>query len=295
MNGPVSAPVTFPALRPRALLWAVGLLAVLGLTSACSPSFGSGRAAAVLEAGRLQADALGLAIAAGDAARGNLDGIDELKSLREQIAARIARLAEGDAALAIPAPGDSQKAALEGVTREWDGLKGDLQRIVSVQDALLDAVDSAQELAAGAALLQARLDELARQRAEAGSPAAEQYSLMRGVLASERMQRSTGIILSGGAAGVSAADRLARDALLLERTVDALRDGDAALGVQRLGGGPERSALDEVLAAHQRVGPAVEALLETAPALLDAVDAADLLRSDAQRMAGRVDELAASY
>lgn len=291
MNGSVDWPVTARRLhRCRTLLMA----ALLAMTTACAGSFGAG-SGAVLEAGRLQADALSMSLAAADAARGNLDAIDELGTLRTRIAARIARLSEGDSALGIPPPGDAQREAMERLASAWGPLDETVEVIVSGADPMLEAIDAAAELSALLPQLQARLDQLARQRAEAGRPATELYSLMLALKMSERMLRSIETLVAGGPRAIAAADLLARDSAWVQRALTGLREGDASTAVERPVGGPERSVLEEAIAAHSRLESPIEALLGNSTLLFEVIDAAETLRYESPNLADTADALAASY
>jgi twitching motility protein PilJ len=94
-------------------------------------------------------------------------------------------------------------------------------------------------------------------RIKQGASADRLYILMRQHLLLERILRSARAVLQAGVEGVTAQDRLHRDTAVYVRTLDALIDGNADLGVQALA---DADSLADLRAARERFGPVADQL-----------------------------------
>lgn len=229
---------------------------------------------------RLWASEVEAAALAGTARRAMAGDADAFDEMQASIAAIDQQLAD--------APTDPKAAAaIDAARRAWRGVREPVDQLQSGRAVVLDAHEALSEIDASAVRLQSLLHEATRQAADAaakgGSGCTDAAGTMRwtGMLVTLVPRISSGLreVVGGGAAAVSAQDRVRRDLTMTQRLLDGLRRGDAESGIAKAA--PATAALlDEAAAVLDALKPRIEAIDANAAALLELADAAGDLHLD---------------
>lgn len=212
-----------------------------------------------------EVDAVALALHAQMAVQGHAEAFDSLRANRDAVEARLGSAAP------TPVPG--------GISRAWSEVRQGADRILLHQQAVLGAVDAELAFTAELPALLVRLDEIGRSLAggnEAGI--IEQVRLLgQSQQLLQRMAGHAARIRAGNADAISAADSFNRDRTVLARILGGLQDGDAELGMEAITQAEASKALTQVRQSYIAIQPRVDALLASAPAVLETHEAADSL------------------
>lgn len=198
------------------------------------------------------------------AAGGDAEAFDALRRSRDAVEAALA-------AAAAKSPPPANLAGAWSETRELADL------IQSHRDAVLQALDIEADFRAAMPPLLVRIDEITRSVTDSDPPGTtlQVYLLGRVQLLLTRMERGAGQLRAGGSDAISAADRFARDARMVDQTLSGLLEGNPELGIEAIAAPEARAALGDVPPAIAQARRTAEPLLAAAPALLEARDAAD--------------------
>ena len=212
-----------------------------------------------------EVDVVALALHAQMAAQGRAEAFDSLRAHRDAVEARLGN----GAPTPVPA----------GITRAWSEVRQGADQILSHQQAVLGAVDAELAFTAELPALLVRLDEIGRSLADGHEPRSiEQVRLLgQSQQLLQRMAGHAARIRAGDADAISAADRFNRDGTVLARILGGLQDGDAELGMEAITQAEASMALAQVRQSYIAIQPRVDALLASAPALLETHEAADSL------------------
>jgi twitching motility protein PilJ len=212
-----------------------------------------------------EVESVALVAHADAAAGGRVEDFDALRASRTSIEAALG------AATSDPATAD--------VARAWSATRELVDAVLSHRDAVLARVEPEISFSSSAGPIMARLDEVSRmlsERTQAGA-AKQVYLLGRVQLLLQRIQQRAQAVRRGGADAMSAADGLARDVAILERTLAGLHEGNAELEIDAIAAPDARAVLGEARQLFGEARATIEPLLSGATELVEARDAADAL------------------
>jgi twitching motility protein PilJ len=173
------------------------------------------------------------------------------------VAAAPARLAAALPRFGKRAERDALQYRVERIAGQIDAWVQDCVRIADLREVVLLGHEVRASLEASMPQQMVLLEEVARRMRKQGASADRLYILMRQHVLLERILRSARAVLQAGVEGVTAQDRLHRDTAVYVRTLDALIDGNADLGVQALA---DADSLADLRAARERFGPVADQL-----------------------------------
>jgi hypothetical protein len=247
-------------IAPLALLVALCGGAAMLLVAGCGgaamlPLAGQAQSLA-LEAHRASADVALASITLRDAWDGSADAYAELSAQCSAVAAAPARLAAALPRFGNRAERDALQYHVERIAGQIDAWVQDCVRIADLREVVLLGHEVRASLEASMPEQMVLLERVAM-RIKQGASADRLYILMRQHVLLERILRSARAVLQAGVEGVTAQDRLHRDTAVYVRTLDALIDGNADLGVQALA---DADSLADLRAARERFGPVAHQL-----------------------------------
>lgn len=219
-------------------------------------------------ASNLQVNSQRLAIQGREAVAGDGGAYQAFRATKGEVDGDIASLQQnfGDTA-GVAGP-------IQTVATTWEPIEQNAQQVIDSQETVLALAGNADRFTQGVPGLQAQLDELVRAMSNTGSPASQVYMALREVVLTGDMVRFVTEIQAGGEGAVGAADTLQRRVSLFEQVRAGLREGDENLNVQALSNASALEALERVDELWAEVRPALDAIMQAAPSLAGAQEAA---------------------
>ncbi|MCA1714397.1 MAG: methyl-accepting chemotaxis protein, partial [Gammaproteobacteria bacterium] len=132
--------------------------------------------------------------------------------------------------------------------------------------------------------LQAQMDEVVRAMSAGGAPSSQIYIALREVVLAATMARRVAEIRAGGPSASLAGDALARDAGVFGQVLNGLRQGDAAMNVQRLTNPGAIAALNRANALWVEMKKDLDAILSTSQNLFRAQSAATAIAAGSNKL-----------
>ena len=213
-----------------------------------------------------------------EAAAGNLEAFEELKTTRANIEARVNGLQNGDARAGIPGyktDSDAVRIPLNKLNEDWQPINNAANTILTRQELVLDITETADEFSRSIPQLTSKVDELVALLRDTGASGRQIYTASRQILYADRMLRRVSDILQGGDQAISAADQFARDAQVYGRVLDAWLQGDADIGVEALTNPTAREIVADVHALYAGIRQNVDKIQSASTDLFEVTEAAD--------------------
>lgn len=165
---------------------------------------------------------------------------------------------------------------LEQVRKLWEEVRGDVAVILQGEDTVLDLHEVAETLGQTVPQLQSEYEGVVEILAESNADPMMIALAERQSLLAERIMRSIDNVLTGGDNAVLAADSFGRDANRFARVLDAMIEGDDALGIDPIEDEVALDFLGEIAVLFDEfVNQSVDEILSTAPELFQVRAAAD--------------------
>ncbi len=236
-------------------------------------------------ASSLQVNSQKLANQGREAVGGNAASFAEFKKTRAQIADDIALLNSRFGQTADVA------GPIQDVTATWTPLAKGADQVIASEQAVLGLAGHASSFTTKVPQLQAQLDEVVRAMSASGSPSSQIYIALREVVTAATMARRVTEIQAGGPTASVAGDALARDAGVFAQVLNGLREGDAALNVQKLTNPAAVASLNQAATQWAEMKKDLDAILASSQALFRAqtaaaamTDGSNKLLADAERL-----------
>jgi twitching motility protein PilJ len=229
-------------------------------------------------ASNLQVNSQRLANQGRDAVGGNAESFAAFKATKQQIDADIQSLNErfgNTTGVAGP---------IKTVTETWAPLARSADQVIGSERAVLGLAGNADRFTQRVPQLQAQMDEVVRAMSASGSPSSQIYIALREVVLAATMARRVAEIRAGGPTASLAGDALARDAGVFGQVLNGLRQGDAALNVQRLTNPAALAALNQANTLWTEMKKDLDAILGTSQNLFRAQTAAAALSTGSNKL-----------
>jgi twitching motility protein PilJ len=213
-----------------------------------------------------------------EAAQGNLEAFEELKTTRSAIETRVNGLMKGDGRAGIPAysnESDAVRIPLNKLNEDWQPINNAANTILSRQELVLDITETAAEFQSSIPQLTSKIDELFAVFRDSRASGDDLYLASRQMLLADRMLRRVSDILQGGDQAISAADQFARDAQFYRRVLGGWLQGDAEIGIAALTNPAARTIVSDVQEIYSGVGDSVDKIQAASTDLFEVTEAAD--------------------
>jgi len=218
-------------------------------------------------AGELRVLSQRIAKNAVEAAAGTPEAFDSLKDARNDFSERWGYLSAGDERIGLPAVPSSLQAEVAAVEQDWNTLRQNTDAILASEQTVLSLHQVAATLAETIPQLQVEYEEVVDILLESGAPAAQVAVAQRQSLLAERILGSVNKVLSGDQDSVQAADMFGRDASLFGRVLNAMLEGNEAMGIAQVSDVEALDRLAAISELFQFVSGSVDEILETSPEL----------------------------
>lgn len=245
----------------------------------------------IAHAGELRVLSQQIAKDAVEAATGTQEAFASLKQARNEFERRWGYLAQGNESIGLPAVPESLRAEVNAVEQDWNTLRRDTDAILSSEQTVLSLHQVASTLAETIPQLQVEYEEVVDILLESGAPAAQVSVAQRQSLLAERILGSVNKVLSGDQDSVQAADMFGRDASLFGRVLNAMIEGNVAMGISAVADEEALDRLAEISELFQFVSGSVDEILETSPELFQVRESANSIFEVSQTLLDKTSAL----
>ncbi len=245
----------------------------------------------IAHAGELRVLSQQIAKDAVEAATGTQEAFASLKQARNDFNQRWGYLSQGNESIGLPAVPESLRTEVNAVEQDWNTLRRDTDAILSSEQTVLSLHQVASTLAETIPQLQVEYEEVVDILLESGAPAAQVSVAQRQSLLAERILGSVNKVLSGDQDSVQAADMFGRDASLFGRVLNAMIEGNVAMGITAVADEEARDRLSEIAELFQFVSGSVDEILETSPELFQVRESANSIFEVSQTLLDKTSAL----
>ncbi|HQY81262.1 MAG: methyl-accepting chemotaxis protein [Thermomonas sp.] len=237
-------------------------------------------------ASNLQVNSQRLAVQAQDAVSGNADSYKAFKSTKEQIDGDVKSLNDnfGDAT-GVSGP-------IKAVTDTWTPLAKGAEQLLAAEPQVLALAGQADSVTAKMPQLQAQLNEVVRGLASGGAGSGQVFTALQQVVTSAAIARRIAELRAGGSGAQVAADGLARDAAVFDRSMNGLRNGGG--DIARVTAAGAVAPLNQAFTLWQGMKKDLDALNASSRNLLGAQASATALASGSNKLLSESQRLLAS-
>ena len=209
-----------------------------------------------------------------EAASGKEAAFEQLKKSRNEFEQKLNLITQGNPETGLPAsslPYDPEV----GVSQRWETVKANADRILENKDTVLNLHQIAKILNETIPQLQIEYEDVVMNLLANDAPADQISVAERQSLRAERIVRSVNNILSGDEDAAIAANRFGEDATLFGRVMNAMFDGNQAMGISKVTDEDAIYGLEAIAELFGAVDNNVKAILATSPALFKVRNAAN--------------------
>ena len=246
-------------------------------------------------AGELRVLSQRIAKNAAEAAAGKQEAFGLLKEARDDFATRWGYLTSGNEATGLPQAPSTVQPQVQEVEKDWQRLRDNSDIILASEPTVLSLHQVAATLAETVPQLQTEYEEVVQILVATGAPSAQVAVAQRQLLLAERILGSVNKVLAGDADSVQAADTFGRDASLFGRVLEAMRQGNMAMGISRVTDPDASQRLDEIAELFEFVSGSVDEILETSPELFQVRESSNAIFTDSQTLLDKASILAEKF
>lgn len=214
------------------------------------------------------------------AARGNVQGLSRLKAHGTEMQTMLDRLRNGDTVGPLPPLPERMAPSLQAVETRWDGIRNDIDVILSGAQAAAAMRENGKSLDALFSSARLTTQEVFGAVAS-GTASAEHVSLVgRQLVRLERMSIDVKRTLEGGTDTAAAALSLKRDVTDFVRTTERLLGDDKSDPGLRVDDPVARQGIERVASLFANRSGLIDAFIGSSESLLEVHEAANMIDAD---------------
>jgi twitching motility protein PilJ len=207
-----------------------------------------------------------------DAFSGSRPAFASLRIARSQFPQQLSELRDGHEGL--PPPGSSMLVYIKSIESKWLPVSKAVDQLASAQARILFIRDVSGNLNKNIKTIQAYYADLVDILADSVVSNATLLAAQQQLWLIERIGRNIDRILEGGATAPNAADEFKQDALLFQRNMEGLRDGDTIRDIDRLRDKDAREILTLAAELYAQISESVSEIYNAHGELVRAAAAA---------------------
>jgi twitching motility protein PilJ len=169
-------------------------------------------------------------------------------------------------------------------TATWVPMGKNADQILASESAVLALAGNAKNFTDRVPQLQAQLDEMGRAMSSTGSAPSQVFMAVRQSVLAASMAKSVAEMRAGGAGASLAGERLVRDSGVFAQVLNGLREGDQAMGVQKLTNATALATLNQATTQWVEMKKDLDAIVESSDKLFRAQTAATELTAGSNRL-----------
>lgn len=198
---------------------------------------------------------------------------DALEVSRKQFPSQLNVLRNGRQDLA--SPGKSMTGYIAEIDKDWAKVSGDVDAILAARQRILFVRDVSHNLNSNIKSIQAHYADLVDILGDSRVSGATLLAAQQQLWLIERIGRNIDRILEGGQDAATAAEEFKQDALMFQRNMEGMRDGDRARDISRLKGRDAIETLDVADKLYAQISGSVTEIYEAHEELIRAAQAAN--------------------
>lgn len=210
-----------------------------------------------------------------DAFSGSRTAFAGLRIARAQFPQELSVLRDGREGL--PPPGPSMLAHITRIESDWQLVSGAVDELASAQGRILFIRDVSGNLNKNIKTIQAYYADLVDILADSVVSNATLLAAQQQLWLIERIGRNIDRILEGGATAATAAEEFKQDALLFQRNMEGLRDGNSIRDIDRLRDREAREILNLAAELYAQISESVNEIYNAHAELVGAAAAAAVI------------------
>jgi twitching motility protein PilJ len=210
-----------------------------------------------------------------DAFSGDRPAFASLRIARTQFPQQLSELRDGHEGL--PPPGSSMLAYINRIESDWQPVSKAVDQLASAQERILFIRDVSGNLNKNIKTIQAHYADLVDILADSVVSNATLLAAQQQLWLIERIGRNIDRILEGGATAPNAADEFKQDAMLFQRNMEGLRDGDSLRDLDRLRDRDAREILTLAAVLYAQISESVNEIYNAHAELVRAAEAAAII------------------
>ncbi|HTV85604.1 MAG TPA: methyl-accepting chemotaxis protein [Dyella sp.] len=232
-----------------------------------------------------------------EASGGNPDSFAELENARDTIDSAVNRLVNGDAKTGMKPYADKNLTAtgrsVAKLADAWKSLDGDIGKILSNKQVVLDSTQHADDLSKQLPLLNSNMEQVVNiLQQRKGTSADEMLGASRQMLLADRVTRRVQEVLQGGESEQASADGLSRDSQNYGEVLKGLLQGNQGMGVQQLGDANARKILSQMQGDWDKLSDPIAKLVAAASNIAEVKSAGNQASLDSSNVLLRANDLA---
>ncbi|RDS85411.1 methyl-accepting chemotaxis protein [Dyella psychrodurans] len=232
-----------------------------------------------------------------EASGGNPDSFAELENARDTIDSAVQRLVNGDSKTGMKPYSDKNATntgrSVTKLAEAWKSLDGDIGKILSNKQVVLDSTQRADDLSKQLPLLNSNMEQVVNiLQQRKGTGAEEMLGASRQMLLADRITRRVQEVLQGGESEQASADGLSRDSQNYGEVLKGLLQGNQGMGVQQLGDANARKILSEMQGDWDKLSDPISKLVAAGSNIAEVKSAGNQASLDSSNVLLRANDLA---
>lgn len=207
-----------------------------------------------------------------EAFSGNTSAFDDLLTSETEFPMNLGTLQRGSESL--PAPGASMQAYVNSIEGDWAIVNDSVEAILAAQSRILFLRDVSRNLNTNIKTIQGHYADLVDTLGDSGVSNATLLAAQQQLWLIERIGRNLDRILEGGASAKAAAEEFKQDALLFQRNMEGLRQGDSLRDIVALTDADAIETLELAAELYVQISESVNEIYDAHPELILAAKAA---------------------
>lgn len=208
-----------------------------------------------------------------EASAGDQASFERLRVARDRFIVLLDELKTGAPDAGLPASPDAVREALRETENRWLALRAYVDEILGNQSAILSVREFVQVINAAIPQLQQASEDVVRILVQNQAEPQQVYVASRQLMLAQRLGDNVSRVLDGGARTAAAIDQFSQDADRFGRVLTGMLTGDNELSIARVSNPDAETKLAEAAKLFRSINDHVAEIIETAPAVLPALEA----------------------
>ncbi len=184
----------------------------------------------------------------------------------------------------VPAPGESMVPYVNTIEKQWNSVASDADAILGAKQRILFVRDVSRNLNANIKTIQAYFADMVDILGGANVSSETLLAAQQQLWLIERIGRNIDRILAGGKDAPAAAEEFKQDALLFQRNMEGMRNGDRARGIDKLASSAALETLDLAEGLYAQVSGSVNDIYDAHQEIIRAAQASNSIADTASTL-----------
>jgi twitching motility protein PilJ len=229
------------------------------------------------------------------AAQGDQDSFALLQHSRDQFEGVLEELKTGSQADGLPPAPPEVGGELSNLESSWRKLRANADQVLDNQETILSVDNLITVVAELIPQLQEFSDEVVRILVRNKAPQSQVYIATNQLMLAQRIEANVGKVLAGGDTTATAVDQFSQDAERFGRILEGMLRGDAELNVAQIVDPEAEGKLREAAMLFGSVADHAQEIIETAPQVIPALNAAAEVTLDSDVVNDAAEELILAF